>query len=150
MLTITKIKPQIEQAELLSEIAEEIDAYGAAAEAAQPILDKIAALQGSPVLAALAKARKALEARVDALPVDDDCEDHVEKGAAFEATIGKRGRSREIKDMAEAKWALGDQLFMTLATIKLGDLDKYLTPPQLEKVVKVKRTAHAVKVARRV
>ena len=39
---------------------------------------------------------------------------------------------------------------MKLATVKLGDLDAYLTPPQLEQVLETKRTAHSVKVTKRV
>ena len=66
MLTITKTKPQIEPVELLSELAAEIDLFGQLAEEAQPILAEIAALQLK--LKPFADARKALEAKVDALP----------------------------------------------------------------------------------
>ena len=96
-----------------------------------------------------ADARKALEAKVDALPIDDDCADHVEKGAIFEATIGKRGKARAIKDMARVKKLMGAELFMKLATVKLGDIDAYLTPPEKAEVLEESRTAHSVKVSRR-
>ncbi len=148
MLTITKVKSQAEPIELLSELAAEIDLFGQLAEEAQPILAEITALQLK--LKPMADAKKALEAKIDALDVDDDCEGHVEKGAIFEATVGKRGKSREIKDLAKVKKLIGVELFMKLATVKLGDIDNYLTPPQKAEVLKESRTAHSVKVGRRV
>jgi hypothetical protein len=147
MLTITKIKPQLSQAELLSEIAEEIDAFGLLAEEAQPIIDQIAKLQLK--LKPMADAKKLLEAKIDKMPIPDDCDGHVEKGVMYEAAIGKRGSSRSIKDMEEVKTALGESLFMSLATVKLGDIDAYLTPEEKAVVLEVTRTAHSVKVSRR-
>ena len=147
MLTITKAKPEAAPVELLSELAAEIDLFGQLAEDAQPILAEIAALQLK--LKPFTDARKALEAKVDALPIDDDCADHVEKGAIFEAAIGKRGKARAIKDMAEVKKLMGAELFMKLATVKLGDIDAYLTPPEKAEVLEESRTAHSVKVSRR-
>ena len=148
LITIPKKKVELQTQQPLSVIAEQLDLFGKLSEEAAPIINQIAELQLK--LKPLADAKKALEAAIDVLPIDDDAEGHMERGAYFEAQIGKRGKSRSIKDMALAKKELGDKLFMQLATVKLGDLDKYLTPPQLAVVLEEKRTAHSVKVTKRV
>jgi len=148
LIIIPKKKVEAAVVEPVSPIAAELDLYGRLAEEAQPIVLEIAALQAK--LKPMLDAKKALEAKIDALEIGDDVEGHVERGAAFEAEIGKRGKSRAIKDMNAVRTAMGTALFMQLATVKLGDLDKYLTPPQLELVLKTERTAHSVKVTKRV
>ena len=148
LIIIPKKKAEAAVVEPVSPIAAELDLYGRLAEEAQPIVLEIAALQAK--LKPMLDAKKALEAKIDALEIGDDVEGHVERGAVFEAEIGKRGKSRAIKDMNAVRTAMGTALFMQLATVKLGDLDKYLTPPQLELVLKTERTAHSVKVTKRV
>ena len=128
---------------------QQIDLFGKLSEEAAPIIDQIAELQLK--LKPLADAKKALEAKRSTTCRSTTTPRATwSAGAYFEAEIGKRGKSRSIKDMALAKKALGDKLFMQLATVKLGDLDKYLTPPQLAVVLEEKRTAHSVKVTKRV
>lgn len=131
----------------VSEIAAEIDAFGEASEAAAPILAQIAALQLK--LAPLGITKKKLEEKLAKLGLDDDVKDHVERGASYEATIGKKGSSRDIVSMDAVKKAMGPTLFMQLATVKLGDMDKYMTPPQLEALLTTTRTKHSVTVTKR-
>lgn len=62
---------------------------------------------------------------------------------------GARGTSRAIKNLALIKKFLGDATFMELASVKLGDLDKYLNPQQLAMVLETSRGARAIKFTRR-
>jgi len=133
-------------AELLSDFAEEIDRVGLLTEQAGPILKKIEELQVK--LKPLAEAKKALSDKIDALEIGDD-EEVVEKGAAYQVEIGKRGTSREIKDLTLAKKYLGTDVFMKVATITLKNIDDYLTLPQKQQVLNTKRTAHSHKVVKR-
>jgi hypothetical protein len=132
--------------ELLSEFAEEIDRVGLLTEQAGPILKKIEDLQLK--LKPLAEARKALTDKIDKMEIGDD-EELVEKGANYQVEIGKRGTSREIKDLTLAKKYLGTDTFMKVATITLKNIDDYLTLPQKQEVLKTKRTAHSHKVVKR-
>jgi len=47
-------------------------------------------------------------------------------GTAFDVTFSKCAHSRTIKDMKLAKKALGTEVFMEVATVTLGDIDKYV------------------------
>jgi hypothetical protein len=140
-------KKFVEPAVQLSAIAQEIDEFGRLSEEAQPILEQIEALQKK--LKPLADAKKKLEAAIEALEADDDVEGQVEQGAYFEATVGKRGTKRSIKDLEKVKAFLGTETFMAIASVKLTDIDAYLTPPQKEQCLATARTAHAVKVTKR-
>jgi hypothetical protein len=148
LITIPKkqVSPPPAADELLSDFAEEIDRVGLLTEQAGPILKKIEELQVK--LKPLAEARKALTDKIDALEIGDD-EEVVEKGANYQVEIGKRGTSREIKDLVLAKKYLGTETFMKVATITLKNIDDYLTLPQKQEVLKTKRTAHGHKVVKR-
>ena len=82
--------------------------FGKLSEAAAPIANQIAELQLK--LKPLADAKKALEAAIESWDVGDDVEGHVERGAYFEAQIGKRGKSRSIKDMERCQEGARGQL----------------------------------------
>ena len=146
LIALPKKKAAAPPDELLSAFADEIDRVGKLMEEAEPIAKQIKDLQAK--LKPLAEAQKALAKKIDELEIDDDAE-VVEKGAHYQAEIGKRGNQREIKNMGLAKEYLGAELFMQVATITLKDLDAYLTLPQREEVLTVKRTAHSAKVIKR-
>jgi hypothetical protein len=148
VVLVPKNKTPAQPSELLSDLALEIDNLGEQTLKAEPILKKIKELTAE--LKPWKDAEAALKAKVDALEADDDADDIVEKGAKFEITIGKKGSSRSIKDMALTKKLLGNELFMKLATVKLGDLDQYMTLPQRAQVIETSRTARSYKVTRRV
>ena len=150
-----KTKPKVsdEQIEQLATVAKQVevspwadlvDQVGALQEEAGPILEQIAALQQK--LQPLAEKKAELQKIMDDLPGDDATQRL--NGTIFRADAGKRGTSRSIKDMALARKFLGSETFMKIATVKLGDLDKYLTGDQREQVTETARTSRTVKVAR--
>lgn len=66
------------------------------------------------------------ELRTEAMEVDPD------QVVSFEGTkgtvvFGEASRQRVLADMAGVKKALGNELFMSIAKVTLGDLDKYLS-----------------------
>jgi hypothetical protein len=146
LITIPKKATLAPPQELLSAFADDIDRVGLLTEQAEPILKKIADLQAK--LKPLAEAKKTLLDKIDELEIGDD-EGAIEKGALYQVEIGKRGTSREIKDLALAKKFLGTEVFMKVATITLKNLDDYLTLPQKDQVLKTNRTAHSHKVVKR-
>jgi hypothetical protein len=129
----------------LSPYAELVDQVGALTEEAAPILAEIAALQAK--LAPLAEKRAELQQAFDAM--GDDDETPRLGGVHFIAEAGKRGTSRSIKDMQLVKKLMGSETFMKVATVKLGDIDKYLTLPQRDQVIATARTSRTVKIARK-
>lgn len=54
--------------------------------------------------------------------------------------VGKRGTSRSLTDKERAIELLGEELFIKLSEPKMSDLDKYLTPEQVQEVTVTKRT----------
>ena len=148
LITIPKkIKSEPLPDTLLSEFAAEIDNVGKMLEEAEPIQAEIKKLQAK--LKPLTEAQKALQLKLDALPLDDDIEGHLENGIGFMAEVGKKGTGRSVKDLKLVKKHLGDDLFMKLASVTLKSLDQYLTPPQLAEVLTVERTSRSVKITRR-
>jgi hypothetical protein len=148
LITLPKKAKQALPETLLSSLTTEIDTVGKMLEEAEPITAQIKALQEK--LKPLAKAQKDLQAKIDALEgLDDDQEGHVESGFVYMAEIGKRGTSREIKDLGKVKTLLGDETFMKLASVTLKSLDQYLTPPQLQEVLRYERTSRSVRIVKR-
>lgn len=75
------------------------------------------------------------------------------KGEKYEAEFGPQGKKREFVDGANQTLLemLGEENFLKLASIKLGDIDKYLTPDDIDKVLEVSRVvSRSVKVKPRV
>lgn len=151
-LVITKKQPAATVAaptENYSPIAALIEAYGTAVLASAPTLKKIKELQA--LLQPVADAKKALEEGIKDLDLPDDVSEAlIHLSPAFRCEIGSKGSSREITDLEKAKELLGQELFMKIAKINLGDLDKYLTLPQRELVIQTKRTTNTYKVEPRV
>lgn len=148
-ITLVKKKPVLETPALspeLQEIVELIDKVGPLQEQAEEIAKRIKTENErlKPYKAAL----KELQEKIDALELDPD-QPMEQLANVFRLEAGAMGNSREIKDMEKVKKFLGPKLFMQLASVKLGDLDKYLTPPQLEEVLETNRTSRSVKVIRR-
>jgi hypothetical protein len=130
----------------VSVLAQMIDAAGAASE-------QIAALKAtiksaSEKLKAVSKPIDELQAYIDQMPLDAD-KTLVELGSKYMVTAGVKAKARSITDLALVRTLLGEETFMALATVKLGDLDKYLTPVQLDKVLKIDRTTRSLKLTRR-
>lgn len=64
----------------------------------------------------------------------DDQELNIKTPSGFVRISGK-GKSRRITSMKKVRKILGKELFLKLASVTLSDLDKYMTPDQLEECV---------------
>lgn len=132
--TLTKLQQQIDRVGQLQDDAAEIQArIKADTERLKPLKEETIKLNQ-------------MVAEIESDP-DLKLEDF---GALFRLEAGAVGSSRSIKDLATVRKLLGDDLFMKLASVKLGDLDKYMTPPQLDQVLATDRTLRTVKIIRRV
>jgi len=56
-------------------------------------------------------------------------------GTESKLIVGKKAKKRTVTDVAGIYEYLGDEVFFKLATVTLGNVDKYLTPSQVESVV---------------
>jgi len=74
------------------------------------------------------------------LVIASSCKGLVVSGCDYAAEIGPRGSIRSVKNIAKAVVLLGEEVFLKLAKINLGDLEKYLTETQLDEVVEVGNT----------
>ena len=69
----------------------------------------------------------------------DPASDRTQNGGRYKAKVGAVSVSRQISDMHKIREMLGDELFMELVKIALGDIDKYLNPEQIAEVVESER-----------
>ena len=150
-LVLLKPKPKVidtaAQA-LLSEFAEKIDLLGKLTVEAEATIEKIKTLQEK--LKPVAAAKAEVQAMIDLLEVGDDVDDNVQLGEVYKVEVGKKGSSRNIKDLAMVKKLMGTDTFMKVATVTLKDIDAYLTPPEKLQVLTTKRTARGFKLIKRV
>lgn len=139
--------PVLAETYVLSDFATAIDKVGRLAAEAEPIQKQIKELQAK--LKPLSEAEKELQVLIDDLEVGDDATGS-EIGAEFVAEYKARGSSRSISDLSKVREYLGEETFMELASLKLGDVDAYLTPPQKEQCIVTERTKRGFKVVKRV
>lgn len=66
------------------------------------------------------------------------------EGSDTTIVFGEAAKTRELTDIPGAKKALGTEVFNKVATITLGDLDKYLTPEELAPLIKEGRGARKI------
>lgn len=145
-IKLTKKKAEVPialQQDVQTDLEKQIDLVGALQEDAAKVAAKIKKLQEE--LKPFKDAMKTLETMVAEMDGDDD-QAVEEAGTRFRLEAGKKGTSREITNMARVREIMGDELFMSLAEIKLKDVDDYLTPPQKEEVLKTSRTTRTIKV----
>lgn len=149
-IVLTKKKPVVEEvpalAPELQEIVELIDRIGPLQEEAELIAARIK--QETERLKPYKDAMKELQTKVDALETDPD-QPLEQLAKVFRMEAGAKGTSRSIKDLEKIKKFLGNKTFMELATVKLGDLDKYLTPPQLAEVLTYEHSSRGIRIIRR-
>jgi hypothetical protein len=96
-------------------------------------------------VAAVAKYSKRAEEIKRALR--DEAEDKAapDEVVSFEGTTGvlefsEKPVERQILDLAAVKKAMGPKVFMEVAKVTLGDVDKYLTPEEVAALVASDRT----------
>jgi ABC-type transporter Mla subunit MlaD len=164
-LNITKKKQaavEVVTTPVLSELATQIDEIGGLQEKMGKLEREIEQLAGKQIakLAELSKSCNVkmatlnhhLNAELDKAGVDPDTP-AVEKGAKFQAEVGKKGNQRVVTDMQLVENLLETSqpgLFMKLVKINLGDLDDYLTPQEREAVIDTQRTLRKAVVVKRV
>lgn len=71
-------------------------------------------------------------------------EDYIFVGELFQCDLGQVGMKRTIKDIRQIREFLGDDPFMNLATVKLSDIDKYLSTAQKAQTLDSKREGSRV------
>lgn len=159
MALVLKKKPQVQvaapapapaQTETESMFHALILAVGEHMDDANKAIAKIKVLQESvkPYETALKKLQEQITKTLHEAGVSPE-EAGSEIAGEFVAEYSKAGNKRSIENMAYARELLGDELFMTLAKVNLSDLDAYLTPPQLEKVIVTEPSGRKVTVTRR-
>ena len=99
---------------------------------------KVAKLKENPIHGQLAEKTSELKDILENGLGGDEARN--EQGERFKAKLGAKSNVRVIKDLAKIREMLGDELFMELASVGIGDLDKYLTPDQLEETVESSRS----------
>jgi hypothetical protein len=130
----------------VSALAEIIDRVGSLQDDALIIKARIKADEEK--LKPYADALKNLQAAIDKFIVPDD-DTITELGEKYKLVAGAKAKSRKIKNLALVRKFLGEETFMELASVKLGDLDKYLAPPQLDKCLETSRGSRALKLSAR-
>lgn len=118
-----------------------VDELGEKQEEADAINAQIKALQANPIFAEC----KALKEKLQDLANDTvgPGEELMLSGGEFSVDIGPCAKKRAIIDPTVVSDELEDveeNLSYKLAKYNLSDLDKYLTPPQLDKCVSTERT----------
>lgn len=133
MAVVLKTKPKavaqpkfatVASDELLSDMADLIDQLGAM-EAEVEEAKKLIKQWDAKVK----KLREAYNAVGDAEDV------LIERGAMFEAELGPRSKSRSVSDIQRVYELMGHDTFLKLASVKLTDIDKYLTPDESAEVL---------------
>ena len=71
-------------------------------------------------------------------------EDYIFVGELFQCDLGQMGMKRTIHDIRKVRDYLGDDAFMGLATVKLSDIDTYLSVAQKDQVLDSKREGSRV------
>lgn len=96
------------------------------------------------------KMRKSLISDIldEAEDVDDDEEFEFTSNDGI-MEFGKKANNRKIVDMDEVRKLMGPEQFMECASVKLKDIDDYLTPKQREKVLEVVRGDRSVKIEKK-
>ena len=59
------------------------------------------------------------------------------EGTTHTVVFSEASKVRKLGDMKEIKKALGNEVFFEVAKVTLGDMDKYLTPEEINNLVTV-------------
>jgi hypothetical protein len=115
--------------------------------ALESLIDEVAELHASlkaedvklkPMRTKLKEREALLEKKLAAkIPPEEEGDAH---GVRYSAHMAKQKETRAISNLTKAKEFLGEVTFMKLASIKLGDIDKYLTPDEQAECIEKKRS----------
>lgn len=138
---VVKPKPKSK----LEQIALKVEEVGSLQKNAAKIAEKIKALQVE--LEPYSTAVKQLEELANEYLNDKNPdEEFTLNGTHYRAVVGKKGNKREITDLEYIRKRVGPKVFMEIASVKLSDVDNYLTPDEKAKCVKTERTKRNIKV----
>lgn len=127
----TKAKPVVQEVVEVVEPAEMpdedlADLYGS-------LEDRCSALMADPVFTRFAEAKAELQKRMDLVGETDELKI---KGAQWLVTAGVCSKSpRKVLDNGSVAKMVGQEAFMKIAKVSVGDAEKYLTPEQVATVV---------------
>jgi len=109
------------------ELIQKIDTYGTAVEKLAAQMKKL-----EPLANKIAKLKKELVERGEDYPADQTV---TLEGVDFDVDMGVRAMKVTDTDKKLLKKTLGNDTFFKLADIGIGDIRKYCTPPQIEKIL---------------
>jgi cell fate (sporulation/competence/biofilm development) regulator YlbF (YheA/YmcA/DUF963 family) len=123
----------------LSELAEIIDQLGEM----EPAVEKAKKL----ISQWNAKQKKLRDAFNEAGEPDEEL---IQRGHKFIAELSPRGSSRHVIDIDKVREYMGHATFMKMASVKLTDIDKYLTPEEAADVLHTTRDGNrSIKLSKR-
>lgn len=122
-------------------IEEKVDEIGALNDELAKLKKSKTALRMNELSKSISKKQGECAEAVREMGLDVDAKLEVE-GEHYRGVFGPEGKSRSFLPGANKLMidSMGEDQFLELASIKLGDIDKYLTPPEIAKVLKTERT----------
>jgi len=90
-----------------------------------------------PTTARAEQLRKTIQGWYDNEPADQS---FTAIGRKFSVQVSARANKRSIRDIFKLARVLGRQLFMSIATVRMEDLDRHLTEDQANKLIAVDQT----------
>jgi len=125
-----------------AEVSARVDIYGSAVEELQKRMAEL-----EPLTNMVEKLKKGLVAEGADCKADAKV---VLAGTAYDITLSAKGKSVTDIDKKALRKALGKATYFELASIGVGDIRKYCTPPQIETILTEERGgARTVKIARK-
>ena len=125
------------------ELVEKIDAFGSASAELKKALDAL-----EPLTKLVSGLKKDLLAHADETYKTD--ESALLLGLEFDVKVGMKASAVQAIDKEELYKTLGEETFFELAVIGVGDIRKYCSPPQIEKILTEKRTgSRSVKIEKK-
>lgn len=134
-ITITKTKAKAKPA--VKEVVEAIEPAslpdGVLADLYGSLEDRCAALMADPIFTRFAEAKAELQKRMDLIGETDEIKI---KGDHWLVTASTCSKSpRKVLDNSAVAKMIGQEAFMKIAKVGVGDAEKYLTPEQVALVV---------------
>ena len=134
-ITITKTKAKAKP--VVQEVVEAIEPAEMPDEALADLYgsleDRCSALMADPIFARFAEAKSELQKRMDLVGDTDELKI---KGAHWLVTAGPCSKTpRKVLDNSAVAKMVGQEAFMKIAKVTVGDAEKYLTPEQVVTVI---------------
>lgn len=136
-----KVEVPVKEAFAESELSQQVDIYVSVKEALKKAVKEITPLTN------LVKSMEKELREIGDSAIDDPEAEGVLVGVEYVLTLGKKANAVTSIDKEALRKALGDETFLELAEVKVGDIRKYLNPIQLEVVLTEERKGNrAIKI----